>query len=219
MPVADLTPLDRALQSLQLYDWIVFTSTNTVRIVGERWRTLQLDPSEHPARVAAVGPATAAALRQFGVEPAFVPQKFIATEIVAGLGPIASQRILLPQAELARQDLAERLTGAGAVVDTLPIYQTLPAEVDGASLLALQAGLDIILFTSGSTIQNFMTALDQHGLSLALLGNPQIACIGPITAQTAQALGLTVNLVAEEHSVEGLVAAVVKQLSLTEESL
>ena len=219
VPVADLTPLDRALQSLQMYDWIVFTSTNTVRIVGERWRTLQLDPSEHPARVAAVGPATAAALRQFGVEPAFVPQKFIATEIVAGLGHIAGQRILLPQVELARQDLAERLIGAGAVVDTLPIYQTLPAEVDGASLLALQAGLDIILFTSGSTIQNFMTALDQHGLSLALLGNPQIACIGPITAQTAQALGLTVDLVAEEHTVEGLVAAVVKQLSLTEESL
>jgi len=219
LPVADLTPLDCALQSLQLYDWIVFTSTNTVRIVGERWRTLQLDPSEHPVRVAAVGPATAAALRQFGVEPAFVPEKFIATEIVAGLGHVAGQRILLPQAELARQDLTERLTRAGALVDTLPIYQTLPAEVDGASLLALQAGLDIILFTSGSTIQNFMTALDQHGLSLAMLGNPQIACIGPVTAQTAQALGLTVDLVAEEHTVEGLVAAVVKQLSLTEESL
>jgi len=217
VPVADLTPLDRALQARQLYDWIVFTSTNTVRIVGERWRTLQLDPSEQPVRIAAVGPATAAALRQFGVEPAFVPQKFIATEIVAGLGPIVGQRILLPQAELARQDLAARLTGAGALVDALPIYQTLPVAVDSASLLALQAGLDIILFSSGSMIQNFMTVLDQHGLNLALLGNPQIACIGPITAQTAQTLGLTVDLVAEEHTVEGLVAAVLKQLSVTEE--
>jgi len=246
LPVADLTPLDCALQSLQLYDWIVFTSTNTVRIVGERWRTLLAPPEldgaippsgkavslsawsgirfpegklEHPVQIAAVGPATAAALRQFGVEPSFVPDKFIATEIIAGLGNVAGQRILLPQAELARQDLAERLMAAGALVDALPIYQTLPAAVDGASMLELQVGLDIILFTSGSTIQNFMTALDQHGLSLAMLGNPQIACIGPVTAQTAQALGLTVDLVAEEHTVEGLVAAVVKQLSLTEESL
>ncbi len=101
------------------------------------------------------------------------------------------------------------------VVDALPVYQTLPAAVDRASLLALQAGLDVILFTSGSTIQNFMTALDQHGLDLAMLGHPQIACIGPVTAQTAQALGLTVDLVAEEHTVEGLVAALVKQLAVS----
>ncbi|MFN8492940.1 MAG: hydroxymethylbilane synthase [Caldilineaceae bacterium] len=208
-PVDDLTALDQAIQALETYDWLIFTSTNTVTVFWDRWTALKGKACSATQKVAAVGSATADALRQHGIEPAFVPDQFVAAKIATGLGDIRGVRILLPQAEIARPELADMLHTQGAQVDAVPVYQTLPVILEQAAVAALQQGVDVILFTSPSTVQNFCTALRQQGLDPTLLQQSQIACIGPVTAQAAQDLGLPVALVADEATVEGLVQTLV----------
>jgi uroporphyrinogen III methyltransferase/synthase len=148
--------------------------------------------------------------------PRFVPQRFEAAEIATGLqaqlGTLQGLRILLPQAAIARQNLAEALTAQGAVVDVIPIYQTLPATLDSTALTALQQGVDVITFTSGSTVRNFMQGLLDNKLTPNLLASTTIACIGPQTAAAAHELGLPVDLVADDYTIDGLVDALVAHL-------
>jgi len=208
-PLDELTALDQAIQTIETYDWLIFTSTNTVAVFCDRWTALKGNRFPATPKVAAVGAATADALRQHGIEPAFVPDKFVATKIAAGLGDIVGARVLLPQAEIARPELADLLRAQGAQVAALSVYQTLTLPLDQAAVKALQQGVDVIIFTSPSTVQNFYNALRQQNLDLALLQQSQIACLGPVTAQAAQDLGLTVALVADEATVEGLVQTLV----------
>lgn len=208
-PLKDLTALDQAIQALETYDWLIFTSTNTVAIFWERWTALKGEAFPATPKVAAVGSATADALRQHGIEPAFVPDKFVAAKIAAGLGDIHGARILLPQAEIARAELADLLRAQGAQVEALAVYQTLPLPLDRAAVAALQQGVDVLIFTSPSTVQNFCAALRQQKLDQTLLQQTQIACLGPVTAQAAQDLGLPVALVADEATVTGLVQTLV----------
>lgn len=213
-PLADLSLLDAALQGIGDYAWLIFTSVNGVEIFCERLCTCGLTPQQLAhLQIAAVGPATADVLGQYGLTPAFVPQRFTAEEVAAGLqewiGDLTGVRILLPQAEIARQNLAEALAQHGATVDVIPIYQTLPAALDTTAVATLQQGVEIITFTSGSTVRNFVLGLAQYDLTPAIFSTATIACIGPQTAAVAQELGLHVDLVAAEHTVDGLVAALV----------
>lgn len=208
-PRDNLSALDQAIQTIETYDWLIFTSTNTVAIFWDRWAALRGNRFPTTPKVAAVGSTTADALRQHGSEPTFVPDKFVAAKIASGLGAIGGAHILLPQAEIARPELADMLRAQGAQVDTLPVYQTLPLALEQAAVAALQQGVDVIIFTSPSTVQNFCTALRQQNLDPALLQQTEIACLGPVTAQAAQDLGLTVAVVADEATVEGLVQTLV----------
>ena len=208
-PLPDQTRLDQVIQALPTYDWLIFTSINTVAVFWARWLALGGQAFPPDLRVAAVGAATADALRQQGVEPAFVPPEFMAEQIANGLGPLDGARILLPQAAIARHALAELLRTQGAQVDTLPVYQTLPAVLEPAALTELQQGVDVIIFTSPSTVHNFVAALQQQGIDQKILQNSQIFCIGPVTAQAVQALALPVTAVAGEYTAAGLVQAVV----------
>lgn len=158
--------------------------------------------------MAAIGPKTAAALTSGGIRVDFMPAEFIAEAIPPGLGQINGCKFLLLRADLARPDLAELIEAAGGVVDEVTAYRTVPVEPDPQGLNALRAGVDIITFTSSSTVRNFVASLEGSGLDPARLpGSPRIACIGPITARTALELGLPVDLVAEEYTIEGLIAA------------
>ncbi len=204
-PLPDLAQLDQAIQQLPTYNWLIFTSANTVSIFWERWLALK-QQYWGVTKVAAVGVATSAVLRQRGITPDFVPDVFVAEAIVSGLGDLEGAKILLPQAEIARAELATLLTASGAAVDAIPVYQTLPAVLEPAAVAALQQGVDVITFTSGSTVRNFIKALHSDP---TLLQQAKIACIGPVTAQTAQELGLRVDIIAEEYSAEGLVHALV----------
>ena len=217
-PLADLTPLDRALQALADYDWLIVTSANAVTIVGERLQAAGLTPNDlRHLQIAAVGPATTEALQTYGLTSAFVPERFEGEEIAQGLqarvGDLHGIRILLPQAAIARQQLAEALTQQGAVVDLIPIYQTLPAPLEAPALAQLQQGVDAITFTSGSTVRNFMQGLTNHNMPPAIVQRAAIACIGPQTAAAAHDLGLHVDLVATESTVDGLVDALVAHFS------
>lgn len=209
-PPADTTILDRALRKLACYDWVVFTSVNGVEVVWEQLASLGLPGLPDGLQVAAIGPKTAAALEQRGVQPAFVPDEYIAEAILPGLGDVRGRWVLLPRADLARPALAVAIQAAGGVAHEIAAYHTLPAEPDPEGLQALRTGVDILTFTSSSTVHNFVALARRAGLDpLNLPGNPCLACIGPITARTAEEEGLRVDLIADEYTIEGLLAALI----------
>lgn len=185
----DPPELDRALKDLGTYHWVIFTSRNGVEAVFRRTGRLT------GPKVAAIGPATAEALRGRGVTPDLVPSQYVAEAILASLREVRGLRFLLPRADIAREALAEGLRRRGAVVDEIAAYHTRPT-----GRRAPLGPVDAVTFTSSSTVRGF------------LAGGPvpagaKVICIGPITAQTARECGLEVTAVAEQYTEDGLIEA------------
>ena len=183
------------------YDWVIFTSANAVERFCARLHDAR---SLAGVRVAAIGPGTAGALRSFGVEPDLVPENFVAESLIE-IFPFGNGEVLLPRAAVAREVLPESLRAKGWRVDVVEAYLTRPAE-PSASALAEASKADAITFTSSSTVTIFL-----HVAGLDAVP-PVVVCIGPVTAETARAAGLTVDVVAEEHTIDGLVQALVEAL-------
>jgi uroporphyrinogen III methyltransferase/synthase len=204
----DHTKLDAALGALQTYDWVVFTSANAARAVFDRLGELGRDARAfHSARVAAIGPETAAALRARGIDPDFVPEEFVSESMVDGLKRrgIAGARVLLPGADIRRDTIPRGLAALGATAHEVTAYRTVVPVDSGARISeVLLEGVDAVTFTSSSTVKNLDTLL--HG-DLSRLGEARIACIGPVTAAAAREKGLSVDIVAREYTVAGLVEA------------
>lgn len=210
-PIVKNEALDRALADLSRYEWIVFTSVNAVDAVFDQIRASTLAHGRSLPRVAAIGPKTAEALRRRGIEPSFVPQEFVAEAILPGLGDLRGKSVLLPRAEIARKALPEAIVAAGGRADEIPVYHTLPARVTARALSSLKAGVDVIAFTSPSTVENFVLIARKHGLDpLHLPSAPRVACIGPITESAARLAGFDVAIVAREYTSDGLLAAISK---------
>ncbi len=207
--------LDKALADLSRYAWIVLTSANAVPVLSERLAALGLDGRAFArTKIACIGPATAEALRQqIGLRADFTPTEAVAEAILAQWpdGDLTGRRILLPRAREARDLLPDQLRERGAAVDVLAAYETVLDEADAPALRAeLERGaIDAITFTSSSTVRNFAQALTQGDLTRLrdLLARTTLAAIGPITADTAREMGLTVALSADDHTIPGLVAA------------
>ena len=203
------------LQALARYDWVIFTSINGVQNVLARMRTLGVPSSAFEAcKVAAVGPATEALIRQHGISVALRPDEYVAEDILAGLvkhGPIAGKRFLLLRVDVARAILRDQLLAAGAIVDEVHVYRTALGEPDAAAYAAIRAGVDVLTFTSSSTVHNFFKLLGEETRSI--INNAVVACIGPITAETARDMGLPVHIVAAEYTVSGLMAALESYLN------
>jgi uroporphyrinogen-III synthase len=227
MPPQNWELLDSALgklflvdsRNLPYYTWLIFTSANGVHIFCERLLGLGFDTQNlADVRVAAIGPATAAALARYGITADLVPGEYVAESVAAALiedtqrrgESLEGKRILLPRAAEARQVLVTGLQQAGAIVDEVIAYTTLAAAADDEQghevLRLLQNGqIDIITFTSSSTVRNFMQWLTNCDAGLF-----KIACIGPITSRTARELGLKVDIEAREFTINGLVEAIVQ---------
>ncbi len=202
----DTSLLDQAITSLNTYHWIIFTSVNGVSAFWQRLDALGKGSIVFVSiQVAAIGPATAQALVEKGVQPSFIPEVYVAEAILPGLGDVRGQRVLLPCAEIARKALVEALHNQGAFPEEIAVYRTLPAHPDSQALAELEKGVDVATFTSSSTVQNFFDLLG--GRAFDLLKGAVIACIGPITAETAQKLGLAVDIVATDYTVDGLIEA------------
>jgi uroporphyrinogen-III synthase len=202
--IEDNVALDRALEKLNCYEWIVFTSVNAVEIVALSGALAQSKRSEG-VKVAAIGPKTAEALQAHGVIPDFVPEEYVAEAILPGLGDLRGKWVLLPRAEIARKALPEAIFHSGGVPHEISVYKTLPAQPDPEGLAVLKSGVDIITFTSPSTVQNFVAIVRQNGLDpLQLPNHPVFACIGPITEQAAKEEGLVNLVMAKEYTTEGL---------------
>lgn len=218
-PLADSSELDRAIRDLATYHWIIFTSVNGVKAF---WDRLDLGGFAHSAllrgasqnlrgftgHIAAIGPATARAVQAHGITASLIPDEYIAEAILDNIGDVQGQRILLPRADIAREALAAELQKRGAIVDEIAVYHTLPAQPDPDGLRELGRGVDVITFTSSSTVRNFVALAGED----AILPGTVIACIGPITANTARELGLRVDVMATEYTMDGLVAALVEYL-------
>jgi uroporphyrinogen-III synthase len=214
-PLADYSRLDAALANLAGYQWVIFTSVNGVAYFIER---LAITGGGVPAlagrRLAAIGPATARALARHGLQVEQVPDEYVAEAIVEGLGDVEGQWILLPRAEIAREALADELGRRGALVHEVPVYRTLAAAPGPAALAELRRGVDVVTFTSASTVRSFAALLAEAKLSLdQALSGARVACIGPITAQAARDLGLPVHIQAEVYTMQGLVHALEQHLA------
>jgi len=202
----DTTLLDQAIERLATYDWVIFTSVNGVSTFWERLSSLGKDSGAFSGvRVAAIGPATGRALSERGIQPDYIPEEYVAEAILAGLGSVRGQRILLPRADIARKALREMLETQGALAEEIGLYRTLPARPDPQALAELKMGVDIATFTSSSTVRNFFELLGDEAYTV--LRGALIACIGPITAGTAREKGLAVDLIAEKYTADGLVEA------------
>ena len=203
-PIENNVALERALSKLDCYEWILFTSVNAVEVLFEQFPSLHWGDT---IKVAAVGPRTAEALKGRGVIADFVPQEYVPEAILAGLGDLIGKWVLLPRAEIARKDLPESISEAGGVSHEVTVYKTLPAQPDPEGFAALRAGVNVITFTSPSTVQNFIALAQRNGLDpMRLPNNPLCACIGPITEQAAQEAGLPNVVVAKEYTTDGLLA-------------
>ena len=202
----DTTCLDRALTHLDKYAWLILTSVNAVEAVYERLNALEIKPASPPLKVAAIGPKTAAALEAREISPDFMPSEYVSEAILPGLGELQEKWVLLPLADIAPDNLPRAIQEAGGFSHVVTAYHTLPAKPDPEGLAHLQAGVDVITFTSGSTARNFVALTQNAGLDpFHLPGSPIVACIGPKTAQAARQAGFTVDLVAEKYTTEGLV--------------
>lgn len=210
-PPRSWRPLDEAIRHLERYDWVVFTSANGVesffrrlRRQGKKARALR------NARIAAIGPATAAALKQEDVRPDVVPDEFRAEGLLRSLrgNSWRGQRVLLARAAQARAVLPRELRRRGARVDVVAAYRTVlpPQSRRRAQGIFGRRKPDAITFTSSSTARNFFSLLGRATARRALQG-VAVATIGPVTSRTARALGLRVAVEARPYTVPALVRA------------
>ena len=209
LPLEDYSDLDCAIRSLHTYSWVIFTSVNGVDVFFDRIRTLELDSRVFSTiKVAAIGAATAAALSRHGIRAEFVPSDYLSQGILQGMETLdlKGSRVLLPRADIGRNELPDGLARLGAQVDVLPVYHTITPKESGEKARALLqgGGIDLVTFTSSSTVVNLLNLLDGDA---ALVKQALVACIGPVTARTAQEMGLQVDIVSKEHTIPGLVGA------------
>ncbi|MGH9012242.1 MAG: uroporphyrinogen-III synthase, partial [Acidimicrobiia bacterium] len=161
--------------------------------------------------VAAIGPGTAEALAAAGVRADLVPERFVAESLLEAF-PDGPGRVLLPRAAVARDALPAGLTERGWTVDVVEAYRTAIGR-PAPEALAAAATAHAVTFTSSSTVTNYLAVVGDVPVP------PVVACIGPITAETARAAGLTVDVVAAEHTIEGLVQALIERFSGNENEL
>jgi uroporphyrinogen III methyltransferase/synthase len=217
-PPADFSTLDDAVDRLTSYGWVIFASVNAVDSVFERVDRLGKDARAFgSARVGAIGPATCAALERRGIRPDFTPSRSISS---AALEELAAYdwngvSVLLPAADIGRDELDDGLSRLGASVQRVTAYRTItPTDAAQRARDAFTEGVDIVTFTSSSTVRNLLALLEEDGgPGREALADSVIACIGPVTSGTARELGLRVDIEAGEHTVDGLSDALIKHFS------
>jgi uroporphyrinogen III methyltransferase/synthase len=217
-PPEDFGPLDDAVRELDSFSWLIFTSVNGVDAFVERLAHHGLDLRAVPrgARIAAIGPATAQRVREVGLRVDVVPEEFRAEALIESVTgeSLAGMRVLIPRARVAREILPDKLREAGAEVVVPPAYESVPSS-GGREKLAeeLEAGgIDCVTFTASSTVENLVRAFGAREAA-RLLSGTRVACIGPITADTARGHGLRVDAEAREYTIPGLVEAVLDLLA------
>jgi uroporphyrinogen-III synthase/uroporphyrinogen III methyltransferase/synthase len=215
IPPESYAPLDDALRHLDRFDWLILTSTNTLREVSARCSLYAVNPADaKDLNVAAVGRATADAARHFGFRVAVVPEAQMAEGLVAALGErVRGKRVLLPRAAVARDLIPDALRECGALVDVVEAYRNVMPEAAPEQLRqAVAEGLDAATFTSSSSVTHFAEAAQIAGIAWPLTAVAAVS-IGPITSRTLRDLGWEPAVEANPSDVSGLIAAVVHLFS------
>lgn len=214
--------LDRSLLRLRAYDWLIFTSANGVHFFWERLKekgTIRLPSS---MKVCAIGPATAKQLEEKKISVDYLPKEFIAESILDGFQEkfIQGKRILLARAQKARDILPKGLRKMGAEVDVVAVYRTVKPKGQSKRLRQLlkDGKIDVITFTSSSTVNHFVDLLKKENLKKWLKGIV-IACIGPVTAKTARDRGMKVQIQPKQYTILGLTRAITEYFFTPSSSL
>ncbi|MBA2264388.1 MAG: uroporphyrinogen-III synthase [Chloroflexi bacterium] len=199
--------LDAAIESLDGADWLVLTSANGAEALAARLAATGHRLPE-TVRVAAVGPASAEALRAAGIRVDHVPNEYLTVAIAQGLGDVRERRVMLARADAATPDLHDALVERGALVEEVVAYLTVegPAPSRDPLRAALHDGLGGVAFTSGSTVRGLMRLASpvDRGRARSI----PAFCIGPVTAQQARHYGFDVAAVASDHTATGLADAI-----------
>jgi uroporphyrinogen-III synthase len=208
-PAKSYEALDLALQNIEGYDWLILTSVNGVGVFFSRLQAVGLGPERllH-LDIAAIGPATAAAIEEHGLPVDVVPDEYVAESVVEALrSQVQGKKVLLVRAKVARDVIPQELRAAGATVHVMEAYETVVPESSRGRLHDVLGDPaqrpTVITFTSSSTARNFVELLGPE--NLGQLDGITIASIGPVTSKTLRELGITVTLEAREYTIAGLV--------------
>jgi len=209
-PASDYGPLDAAIARLEDYDWLIFTSANGVRCFVERLDAGKRDLRALRARLCAIGPATRAAVEALHLKVDLMGREYVAEGLLEAFAgeDLAGRRVLLPRAAVARDLVPAELARRGAVVDVVEAYRTVAPEssrAEAAQLFDAEPKPNWIVFTSSSTVQNFAALAGAERLR-----GVKVASIGPITSSAARAAGIEVTAEAEVYTIDGLIAAILK---------
>jgi len=211
VPPASWKGLDRAIDQIASYNWLIFTSANGVNFFWQRWKERNKDRLPPSLKICAIGPATAYQLIEKDIKVHYTPKEFIAEAILKGFERSApkGKRILLARAEEARDVLPKGLRKIGGKVDVVEAYRTIKPKGGSKRLRQLLAKgkIDAITFTSSSTVNHFAELLRKEDLQ-KLLSGVVIACIGPITARTAKGWGMRVQIQPKEYTIPALTQAI-----------
>jgi uroporphyrinogen-III synthase len=222
VPVLEIAPpvsfdsLDRVIRQISDYDWVIFTSANTVRALGERSAAIGVVARTDTVKVAAVGAATAAAAQDEGWDVAVVPENYVAEGLLTALGgEMAGKRVLLARAAVARDVIPDALRSMDAIVDVVDAYRNVIPEGAPEQLRhALKGGLDAVTFTSSSSVTHLADVAHVAGMSFPFAGVRAVS-IGPITSQTLRETGWEPAAESEPHDIPGLINATARVLGTT----
>lgn len=216
VPPQSWGPLDKALKKVPAYDWLILTSVNGVRALERRMKEVEVDVGLlRRLKVAAIGPATAAACEKLGLKVTVVPEEYVAESVVAALqGQVNGKRALLVRAKEARDVIPKDLRAAGAEVDVAEAYETILPKNSTAKLNEVLADPGrrphVITFTSSSTARNFVAMLGKGKSPREQLQGIKLASIGPVTSETLRGVGLWVDVEAKEYTMNGVVDCLVQ---------
>jgi len=206
----DWRPLDRAIKGIDTYDWVIFTSVNGVRSFSQRLKDKGVNITVLAEKnICAIGPRTQGELEEMGLTVTFMPAEYRAEGVAEGLKTrgINGQKILLPRARHARKILPDALREAGAVADEVEAYRAVrPAKTLDSIEAILSKGIDVVTFTSSSTVRNFMEFVSDK----TIMHGVKVAVIGPITAETVKNYGLEPHITPAEYTIPALVEAIVE---------
>jgi uroporphyrinogen III methyltransferase/synthase len=205
--------LDAALEALESYHWLIFTSANAVKFFFRRLRERGGDVrSLKGVRICAVGPKTAEALEEYSLRADLIPEEFKAEGVLAALGgvEVRGRRFLVPRAKVAREVIPDRLRDLGADVTVATAYENVMprSDVDRVRKLFREKKISAVTFTSSSTVNNFVEMVGKSEYK-SLMSGVAVACIGPVTARTAQEYGMAVDIMPKDYTIPALVEAMV----------
>jgi len=204
----DFTDFDSVLKSLHQFDWLILTSVHSVYALFNRLKQLEINSLPNELNIAVVGSKTASCLETYGKTPNFIPSEYLAEEILLGLQPVDGKNFLVLQSNLSAHTLAEMIQANGGKTVEVVAYQNIPHLPALSALDDLQLGVDVITFTSPSSVQNFKAISEKYKLQTPNLHHrPLVACIGPVTAKAAKKAGFIVDIEAKEHTIAGLFEA------------
>jgi uroporphyrinogen III methyltransferase/synthase len=214
VPPASWDELDSAITAIENYNWIIFTSANAVKFFMERLRSLGKDLRMlKGVNICTVGPKTAEALEAFGLRADLIPAEFKAEGVLAALGGVNVKglKFLIPRAKVAREIIPDSLRELGADVTVATAYENVKpmADMDRVKKLFEEKRISVVTFTSSSTVHNFVEILGQKEYK-ALINGVTVACIGPVTARTAEEYGMKIDIMPKEYTIPAFVDAMVE---------